>query len=666
MNYRRSLFQFVKWALSTSLLLLLCVGASAEVKLPGLFSDHMVLQQRRPVPVWGWARPGEKITVTLRGTTRRAITDSNGRWRVLLPVMTAGGPFNLTVSGTRTIVLKDVLVGEVWVMSGQSNMNFQLRRAKGGEQEAAAAGNYSQIRLFTVPLTSATTPQENVASSWQLCTPETAGDFSAVAYFFGKELHRKLSVPIGLIHTSWPGTTAEEWTDYASLRSDQAFARILERWDHATPDEKRRAGKLLPFSLEFDDFELVKKGSDEAASRVFSNFDDGTSRNALGGYWIYDWELANHSGFALEGPGRGSNGSSAHVSGELAAGETSLFQTTFSADGSPADLSSYAGIRFHYRGRGVFKVHSLQPTITDWDNYATSVFTAKPDWQVATVWFKDLRQAGWGKVLPFTPQSLSGLMIETLRSADDDNRPASALFNGMIAPLIPYAIRGAGWYQGESNATRAAQYRKLLPAMIRGWRRAWGEGDFPFLIVQLPNYGSPEMEPGESWWAELREAQLQTLNVLPNTGLAVTIDIGEADDVHPQDKMHVGQRLAAWAIGTTYAQPGIYSGPLYESAQPEGDAVRIWFRHTGGRLITMDGRPLRGFAIAGADRKFRRAEARIDGDTIVVSSPDVPSPIAARYAWAGNPECNLTNLEGLPASPFRTDSWPVSTETGQN
>lgn len=645
------------------LLLVMVASSWAEPVLPGLFSDHMVLQQGMNVPVWGWAKPGEKITVTIRGIARQTVTAPNGHWKLLLPPMSAGGPFTLTVRGTKTLVLKDVLVGEVWVMSGQSNMNFQLRRATGGEQEVAAAGNYSQIRLFTVPLTSATTPQQNVASSWQLCTPETAGEFSAVAYYFGKELHRKLTVPIGLIHTSWPGTTAEEWTDDASLRSDPALAPILERWHQARSDEKRRAGNLVLFNLEFDDFELVKKGSDQAPSGLpFSNFDEETSRNALGGYWTYDWELAKHSGFDLSRNGRGEKGTSARISGELAAGETSLFRTTYSADGSPADLRSYAGIRFHYRGTGVFKVHSLQPTITDWDNYATSVFTAKSDWQVATVLFDDLKQAGWGKMLPFTPQSLSGLMIETLRAADDDNRPPSALFNAMIAPLMPYAIRGAGWYQGESNATKAAQYRKLLPAMISGWRRAWGIGDFPFLIVQLPNHGSREMQPGDSGWAELREAQLRTLRVLPNTGLAVTIDVGEADDVHPHDKMHVGHRLAAWALGTTYARPGEYSGPLYESMQVEGNSIRIRFTHTAGKLTTTQGQPLRGFAIAGADSKFHWANATVDGNTVIVSSPDVPAPVAVRYAWVDNPECNLVNSADLPASPFRTDDWRGITE----
>ena len=303
-----------------------------------------------------------------------------------------------------------------------------------------------------------------------------------------------------------------------------------------------------------------------------------------------------------------------------------------------------------------FRFRALQPTVTDWDDYSTSAFQATPDWQAITFWFKDLKQEGWGVTMPFTPQALSGLALEMVRAPDDIARPPAGLFNGMIAPLIPYAIRGAAWYQGEGNARKAYQYRRLLPAVIKGWREAWGEGDFQFLIVQLPNYGAHGVQADENAWAELREAQLMTLQV-PNTGLAVTIDLGEADDLHPHQKAEVGQRLARWALGTTYAEDIVYSGPLYAAMIIENSRIRISFNHLGGGLEARRG-TLRGFAVAGADKRFRWAEAIIDGDTVVVSSPAVSDPVAVRYAWGGNPDCNLYNRNGLPASPFRTDDWP--------
>jgi sialate O-acetylesterase len=326
-------------------------------------------------------------------------------------------------------------------------------------------------------------------------------------------------------------------------------------------------------------------------------------------------------------------------------------------------MSAYDGIRFYYRGKGYFRLRSLQPTVTDWDDYGTPAFQATPDWQAVTIWFKDLKQDGWGVTMPFTPQALSGFVLEMVRAPEDIARPPAGLFNGMIAPLIPYAIRGAAWYQGESNARKAYQYRRLLPALIKSWRKAWGEGDFQFLIVQLPNYGAHGVQADENAWAELREAQLMALQV-PNTGLAVTIDLGEADDLHPHQKAEVGRRLALWALGTTYGGDIVYSGPLYDAMKIENSRIRLSFKHAAGGLEARRG-TLRGFAIAGADKRFHWAEAVIDGNTVLVSSPEVSNPVAVRYAWGGNPDCNLYNQEGLPASPFRTDDWPGVTMNGK-
>jgi sialate O-acetylesterase len=273
-----------------------------------------------------------------------------------------------------------------------------------------------------------------------------------------------------------------------------------------------------------------------------------------------------------------------------------------------------------------------------------------------------LRQAGWGVRRAFAPQSLTGFSVDVMRTPNGDPLlPPSSLYHGMIAPLVPFAIRGALWYQGESNAGRAYQYRKLLPALIESWRAAWGQGDFPFLVVQLANYGEGKITAAGSAWAELREAQLLTFRQTPNTGLAVTIDLGEAGNVHPARKAEVGERLALWALGTTYRQRVVYSGPVFESVKAEAGGVRVRFTHTGGGLAAVGGGPLKGFVVAGEDRKFHVARAVIEGDTVKVSSPLATRPVAVRYAWADDPECNLVNREGLPASPFRTDDWPAVT-----
>ena len=297
----------------------------------------------------------------------------------------------------------------------------------------------------------------------------------------------------------------------------------------------------------------------------------------------------------------------------------------------------------------------------DWDDYSSNTLHATYEWQEVTIWFKDLKQAGWGVQEKLTLDQLSGFALICMTDLEDLPRPPSGLYEGMITPLESYGIRGAIWYQGESNTDRAFQYRILLSAMIHGWRDAWKIGDFPFLIVQLPNHGS-SLEFGDSIWAELRESQLLTAKSTANTGLAVTIDVGDPKNVHPARKEEVGERLVLWALGATYGKKIVYSGPIYESMRVEGKEIRIRFQQTGSQL-TVDGDSLRGFTIAGADRKFHRASARIDGDTVLVTSAEVETPVAVRYAWASSPDCSLYNKEGLPASPFRTDEWPGESYT---
>ena len=629
--------------------------------LPNLIGDHMVLQRDREIHIWGMADVGENITVTLAGHASSSITNSQGSWSVRLPAMSAGGPFMMTIQGTKIITLKDVMIGEVWVASGQSNMTFELRSSSGGDSEVAKA-EYPQIRLFNVPQKIALQPQQNtLAAAWQICSPDSAKHFSAVAYYFARELHKNLGVPIGVIESAWPGTTIEEWIDPAALSGNAQLKPVLDQWNASTSEVKAFAQKRSPFELEFDDFELVHDAG-PAKDLALSNFNDGNTGTATGGYWTYDWKSAIDTNFELTAPGRRGEGFAARISGAMDGSDDSRLTARFKLDDSPTDLSSYSGLRFWVRGQGKFRVRTLQPTVTDWDDYSTSLLDATSEWQPVTVWFRDLRQEGWGVSLPFTQNSLTGFSIESVTSLGYPPRPVSGLFEGMITPLLPYPFRGAIWYQGESNALEAHQYRALLPTLITSWRQASHQSDFPFLIVQLPNHGAIPDEPTESAWAELREAQFMTVRQLNNTGVAVTIDVGEPKDVHPHRKLEVGQRLALWALGTTYAKPIVYSGPIYQGMKIQGPQVRIQFSNVGSGLEAQGGTPLRGFAIAGTDKVFHWAEATIEGNSVVVSNAQVPAPVAVRYAWADSPPCNLFNKDGLPASPFRTDDWPGITE----
>jgi sialate O-acetylesterase len=636
-------------------------AAFADPALPTLFSDHMVLQQDREIHIWGKADPSEMLNVTLAGGISTAKADAHGDWSVHLPSMPAGGPFTLIIRGKKELKIKDVMIGEVWIASGQSNMSFSLDGVENATDEVRRA-NYSQIRLFTVPKKIALTPRDNtLPTHWEICTPETAKSFSAVAYFFARKLQRKLNVPVGVIQSAWPGTAIQTWIAPEVLRADADLRSIAEEWDRSTPEQKQFGESSQAFNLEFDDFELVPMLG-QPAGKMLANFDDGISHLTTGGTFSYSWNDAPDTTFDLVSPGHGSGGFAARVAGKLDGTNDAILAANYKLDGLPEDLSAYAGIRFWVRGDGSFRLRSKQPMITDYDDYATPVLKATVDWRLITVAFRDLRQDGWGVVKDFTPAALTGFSIECLTSLEYSPIPVSGLYEGMITPLLPYGFRGALWYQGESNALQAHQYRKLLPALIRNWRDASHQPDLDFLIVQLPNHGAIRDEPGESAWAELREAQFMTVQNVPHTGLAVTIDVGDPNDLHPHRKLEVGQRLAVWALGTTYKQPIEPSGPLYSSMQIEDGAVHLHFEHVGSGLEAHGDTELRGFAIAGVDHKFHWADARIKGTTVVVSSREVPTPVAVRYAWGDSPRCNLFNKEGLPASPFRTDQWPGITD----
>ncbi len=483
----KSRFTPLRWFFSTAAcLVVVTTTLHAEVKLNPIFGDGMVLQQGVEVPIWGTARDGEKITVKFQKQSVTT-TASNGRWMVHLKSLKAGGPFSLTISGDNTITLQDVLIGEVWLASGQSNMAFALSRAHNA-REAIPAAVDPQLRLFTVARGANDQPQTEVSGNWTKCTPETAANFSAVAYFFGRDLRSSLKIPIGLIHSSVGGTPAEAWVSRATLEKDPVLKEIL-------------------------------------------------------------------------------------------------------------------------------------------DKYAQSIKT-----------FDTAKQKAAASKKKLNPK--------TNPDPRETPRRPNGLYNAMIAPLQPYAIAGVIWYQGEANSGRAAEYQTLFPALIQNWRDAWHKKDLPFFFVQIA--------PENRMTPEIREAQFLTMQKVPRTGMAVTVDVGDANDIHPTRKEPVGHRLALTARAIAYGEKVEFSGPLYKSLRIDGDKAVVSFKHVGGGLVA-EGGILKGFTVAGTDGQFHPADARIDKDRVVVTSSAVPKPVAVRYGWANVPDVNLFNKEGLPASPFRTD-----------
>lgn len=509
--------------------LLLFTGTIAhpDVTLPRVIGSNMVLQRDMQVPIWGWASAGEEVTITLRAeaegsqpvSTITVIADAEGNWQTKLPTMAAGGPYTLQIKGNNTLELTNILFGEVWVCSGQSNMQWSVSASKDSEAEIAA-GMYPKIRLFYVPRVASGLLQQDVAADWHETTPETVANFSAVAYYFGRKLYKNLDVPIGLINTSWGGTRIEPWTPPAGFASVPALKSISKEIQEA------------------------------------------------------------------------------HA---------------------------------NYRAQLPEKLKQVE------------------------VWIAETREAlETGAQLTQMPENRHPLRHHT--------RP-TGIYNSMVHPLIPYAIRGAIWYQGESNLREGMGYHKKMKALINGWREVWGQGDFPFYFVQLApfnytqrfNYRGPD--GGQFFLPRIWEAQAATL-ALPNTGMAVTTDIGNLKDIHPRNKQEVGRRLALWALAKTYGKDDVtHSGPLYKSMAVEGNAIRLTFDHVGSGLTSRDDEPLTWFEIAGEDKQFVEAQATIDGNTIVVSSDTVANPVIVRFGWHESAEPNFVNNEGLPASPFRTDVW---------
>ncbi|MCO8120391.1 sialate O-acetylesterase [Stieleria sp. TO1_6] len=496
--------------LATFAVVLAALPVQAEIRTSAVFGDSMVLQREKPIHVWGWADAGSEVKVTLAGNTETATSDADGRFDVKLPTMEAGGPHELSIqSGGETQTFKDVLIGEVWLCSGQSNMQWALGQANDADLESLAANN-PNIRLITVPQVGTQELQTSFDGHWEACTPESVKQFSAVGYFFGRQLQATLGVPVGLIDNSWGGSSAEAWVRRDVLQSAGTFDDLLARW-RETESSYDHDAAVAKYKEQLKKWQETKQGNQPRAPRN-----------------------------------------------------------------------------------------------------------------------------------PLTNQ----------------HRPAN-LYNGVLNPVIGYSLRGVIWYQGESNAGRAYQYRDLFPLMIQNWRDEWDQEKLPFYWVQLADYMAESAEPADSAWAELREAQTMTMSKLPDTGEAVILNLGEASDIHPKNKQDVGKRLARWALAKDYGYDIPHRSPTYKSMSVKDGKIVLEFDHIGGGLDTFDVREPLGFTIAAADKKFVPAQAKITGkNTIEVSAESISQPVAARYAWANNPVCNVQSSEGLPLTPFRTDDWP--------
>jgi sialate O-acetylesterase len=645
-NYRRKILFF---------LLFLFAGrwCTAQVRLPQLIADKMVVQRDIPVTVWGWASPGERVIVELAGRRVRTIAASDSSWEVKLPSMKAGGPFVMRIRGSNQIEVKDILVGDVWFCSGQSNMVIPMERVKERYPDDIAHADLPQIRNFFVPTAADVTAVHSDLphSDWKEASPEEVLGFGAASFFFARSLYEKYHVPIGIINSSVGGTPIQAWVSAAGLSALPGYAERIAKFSDT--GYMRRVLRKPVTTEGGSPMVHPDRGLTEEVKWYESGYvPAGWHPFWLPGYWAdqgikglngvvwFRREIAIPASMAGKPAklfvGRIVDADETYVNG-VQVGNIA-YQYPPRRYEVPADVLKEGKNLLVVRvtntiGKGGFvpdKRYELTDGVTHID--------IRGDWQYKVGQVFSPRPAGGGGA-PFVAQ----------------NEP-TGLFNTMVAPAIRYGVKGFVWYQGEANTGNAREYGQLLPALIADWRRQWKNRELPFLYVQLPNFMEAQYSPSESQWAELREAELNASSV-PGTAMAVTIDAGEWNDIHPLDKKDVGDRLALAAEKLAYGdQAVVASGPIFQSARVAGNKIEVSFMDTGSGLMVKGGGELQQFAIAGADKKFVWADARIEGDKVIVSSGEVTSPLYVRYAWADNPQgANLYNREGLPASPFRTD-----------
>ena len=639
---------------ASTLFALMAISQTSDLPfLSPMFGSHMVMQRERGNPFWGWAKPGTEVKVTIGNTSWTAYADASGKWKTTVSPPAVGGPYEVRIAGGgEEILLEDVLVGDVWLCGGQSNMEMGMGSVN---PEDASRADHLRMRLFTVGRAVGYQPAAVPSGgSWLVCTPENVlkngwGGFSAVGYYFGKELLEEVDVPIGLVANPWGGTSAEAWGSADAMRPIDGFGRDLEVM------AALKTQGFAPMGTYFDVwFAQNDKVSSATAFAGDEKFDDS------------DWETVS-----VPGPFPG---------GDETVDGVAWYRTTFTLPdplpegGMTLHLGSVRQFDWTYvNGRSMGYNGGFDPTVV-W-LWPGSVVPGKNSLAVRV--YQDGEMNGFAsdaseiyvELGDGTRISLAGewrgkmgalLGAGDARPKNTEVNPTlpSTLYNGMLAPIAPMAIKGAIWYQGETNGGRGFQYRTVLPAMIGSWRRAFGQGDFPFYIVSLANWLQHPQQPGDDGWAELREAQALTAATVPNSGLAVTVDVGEADDIHPKDKKSVGHRLALLALAKDYGEDVVFSGPVYRSMSVAGNKVYLAFDHVVGGLELKE-MARSGFAVAGEDRQWKWAQAEVSDGTVVVWSDEVAKPVAVRYAWAMNPYATLFNSEGLPAVPFRTDDWPM-------
>ncbi|MBF0650390.1 9-O-acetylesterase [Dysgonomonas sp. GY75] len=617
----------------------------AEVKLPRIFSDNMVLQRDKPIKVWGWADKNETVEVSFLDQQKKVKADKNGNWTILLTPVSHGGPYTMQVKGkNNSITFQNILIGEVWLCSGQSNMEWQVKSSMNAKSEISNA-DFPEIRSFNVVKDLDMKPKSDLKGSWEVCSPATVGDFSAVAYFFARKLYQELNVPIGIINSSWGGTDIETWT------SPESFSKLGDIFK-----ERYKALNIT----DFDKFAKESEEGKKAFTQAMLN-DPGVAESWFNptlntSTWkkmqvpkLWDGELGSVDGilwfrYALTLPE-----SVEGKSGTIRLGPIDDNDVTWINGIKVGETNGYNINRSYAVPANVLKAGQNIITVKIVDNAGGGGLYGKPE---------DLTLDAGGKSYPLAGEWLYKVAVSNKAFNYVEFSPnmySSLLYNAMINPIIQYPIKGAIWYQGENNAGQAYNYRTLFPNMITDWRTKWGY-EFPFYWVQLANFMAKDDVPQDSDWAELREAQSMTLS-LPKTGEAVITDIGEANDIHPRNKQDVGLRLALNALNKDYGKTDIiYSGPTFKSMEVDGDKAIISFNNIGkGLKSTSKYGYIEGFAIAGTDNKFVWAKAYIEGDKVIVYSDNISKPVSVRYSWSNNPDVNLFNSEGLPAAPFRTD-----------
>ena len=607
-----------------------------DLRLPKFFGDHMVLQREQPVRIWGWSTPGSELFVTIDGQSVTTRAGEDGKWECMLPAYSAGGPYDLSISGDDKLQFEDVWFGDVWVAGGQSNMAWNLKSDVDNWQEEVVDSDYPQIRFFTVPNTIAFSPKEDVdGGSWLVANPDNSPDFSAVAWFFAKHNHLEKDVPVGIIESNWGGTPAESWTSSERLLELDAYRdetrKVVEPgidWKSKLEENEQNnqeRGKIFS-STEYLNSGVHKSDFDDTA---WETIQIPNPKDFYEVVWLrksFDWKGSKKDA-------------------RLSLGRLTINQTVF-INGEKIKGSLHGSVVEIPKGMLKKKDNQIAVRlINTWNNIVTIGMDRE-------LWIEDNEQ----KLDLSGDWKFSNVIEPPVPDYIRYSQYPTVLFNGMINPIAGYTIRGAIWYQGESNAGRHDVYHELFSTMIQDWRKRWGQGDFPFLFVQLANYMARLDEPSDPDWARLRDAQTKTL-ALDNTGMAVAIDIGNEVDIHPRNKQDVGKRLWLAADKVAFGNDIVYSGPVYESHLQKGSQVIVTFDQTGSGLKAA-GPEITGFAIAGEDKKFFWAEGEIvSKNKIALKSDMVKEPVHVRYAWANNPACNLYNEEGLPAVPFRTDEW---------